>query len=333
MLSETRSPVFIKMPKLIGFDKARLVSCFLLLFGLGCLQELKAQSLWEYQQEVFAFRSKQDSSLLHGTHSPLLSEDKKNYAGLTYFTINPAFKVSATWVSDKERSKSQLIADEASGLIKFGEVHFQLHGEPFKLGVFKQAEKQKGLLYQDSLIIPFYDGTSGGETAVVGRFLNVAAPQEGDASLWLDFNKAYNQPCVYNMAYTCLTTPEENTVPILIEAGEKTFLKPKDKGTLPVEVMPEFPGGTFAMFAYMAKKFKMPKDVSKSQGVNGAVVVSFIITTEGKVTDVEIVRPLYPSIDAEVIRVIQKMPKWKPGTVNNVPAAVKYTIPYRIVIK
>ncbi|MGV3540874.1 MAG: DUF1684 domain-containing protein [Rufibacter sp.] len=304
--------------------------CFLLL--LFCPVELKAQAAWEYQEEVFAFRNRQDSCLLYGAYSPLLAEDKKNYAGLSYFTVNPVFKVSATLVKTTERSNRQLIADEASGLVKFGEVHFQLNGEALKLGVFKLIEKPNLLLYQDSLIILFADATIGEGTPVVGRFLNLTAPQGKDPSVWLDFNKAYNQPCVYNMAYPCLSTPEENYLPFLVEAGEKTFLKPQGKRKVVAEVMPEFPGGIAAMMKFIANKMRVPKSV-KAAGVEGTEVVSFIIYEDGSVGEAVSVSSLHPDIFEEVKRVVSKMPKWSPGTRDGIPMQVKYTVPFRIVYK
>jgi protein TonB len=93
-----------------------------------------------------------------------------------------------------------------------------------------------------------------------------------------------------------------------------------------VETMPEFTGGLDAMISFLQKEIKYPKD-ARRKNIEGRVIVQFVVGTEGEISQIEIVKSVYPSLDAEAIRVVSKMPKWKPGTQNGKPVFVKFTLP------
>lgn len=93
-----------------------------------------------------------------------------------------------------------------------------------------------------------------------------------------------------------------------------------------VETMPEFPGGMEAMISFIVKEMNYPKDARKNS-VEGRVVVEFVVGPDGLITQIEVVKPVYPTLDAEAIRVVSKMPKWKPGTQNGKPIFVRFKLP------
>lgn len=93
-----------------------------------------------------------------------------------------------------------------------------------------------------------------------------------------------------------------------------------------VEDMPEFPGGTAALLEYLKKNIKYPA-ICREQGIQGRVLVSFIVNKDGSIVDAEVVKPINPSLDKEALRVISGMPKWKPGAQRGKPVRVKYTVP------
>lgn len=93
-----------------------------------------------------------------------------------------------------------------------------------------------------------------------------------------------------------------------------------------VETMPEYYGGIDALFQFIQKEIKYPKDARK-KGIEGRVVLTFVVDTKGEITQIVIVESVFSSIDAEAVRVVSKMPKWKPGTQNGKPVFVKYTLP------
>lgn len=93
-----------------------------------------------------------------------------------------------------------------------------------------------------------------------------------------------------------------------------------------VEVMPEFPGGTAALMEFIANNLKYPVE-AKENGIQGRVTLSFVVDVDGSITDIEVVRGIDPLLDAEAIRIIKSMPKWKPGMQRGKAVAVKYTVP------
>ncbi|HNV95086.1 MAG TPA: energy transducer TonB [Bacteroidales bacterium] len=93
-----------------------------------------------------------------------------------------------------------------------------------------------------------------------------------------------------------------------------------------IEEKPEFPGGEAAMFQWIAKNVKYP-EIAKENGVQGKVFVQFVIGKEGKVTDVQVVRGVDPSLDKEAVRIIQSMPAWKPGKQRGKPVKVSFQLP------
>lgn len=93
-----------------------------------------------------------------------------------------------------------------------------------------------------------------------------------------------------------------------------------------VENMPSFPGGEVEMMKYISQNLKYPKE-AQDNGVQGRVTVRFVVSSAGDVTNAEIVRGVDPACDAEALRVIRSMPKWKPGMQNGKVVSVYYTLP------
>lgn len=95
-----------------------------------------------------------------------------------------------------------------------------------------------------------------------------------------------------------------------------------------VEEMPQFPGGSSALFEYLSKNVKYPDPVAAMEnGIQGRVIVSFVVEKDGSISLVRLLKSVEPSLDAEAMRVVRSMPKWTPGKQNGEPARVKYTLP------
>ena len=92
------------------------------------------------------------------------------------------------------------------------------------------------------------------------------------------------------------------------------------------EEMPEFPGGMAECMKYLGKNVKYPEDCKK-EGVDGRVIVQFVVYEDGSIKDAKVVRGIHPSLDKEALRVVEGMPKWKPGKQDGKAVKVKYTIP------
>jgi TonB family protein len=93
-----------------------------------------------------------------------------------------------------------------------------------------------------------------------------------------------------------------------------------------VEQMPSFPGGMKALMNYLQENIKYPKDAQDAKK-EGRVIANFIVEKDGSISNVKIIRSIFPSLDAEAERIITGMPKWIPGMQNGETVRVKYTIP------
>ena len=96
-----------------------------------------------------------------------------------------------------------------------------------------------------------------------------------------------------------------------------------------VEEMPTYPGGMAALMAFLQKNLKYPK-VDEELGVQGRIIWTMIINEDGSCSDVKDVKPVHPLFEAEIIRLVEAMPKWNPGKHNGKPVKVKYTLPISI---
>ena len=93
-----------------------------------------------------------------------------------------------------------------------------------------------------------------------------------------------------------------------------------------VEEMPSFPGGMGECMKFLSKNINYPS-ISQENGVQGRVIVQFVVNRDGSIVDPVVVRGVDPYLDKEALRVISTMPKWKPGKQRGKAVRVKYTVP------
>lgn len=87
---------------------------------------------------------------------------------------------------------------------------------------------------------------------------------------------------------------------------------------------PSFPGGQEALLQFLKENVQWPDTESC---VQGRVIVSFVVETDGSLSGIKVVKSLDPLFDKEALRVVKSMPKWIPGTQNGQPVRIKYAIP------
>src|SRR5574344_762521 len=105
-----------------------------------------------------------------------------------------------------------------------------------------------------------------------------------------------------------------------------TQAEPEEKIFDVVEQMPAFPGGQEALFQYLQKHIKYPV-IAEENGIQGRVIVTFVVERDGSITDVQIARSVDPSLDKEAARVVRTMPSWNPGRQHGTAVRVKFTVP------
>lgn len=93
-----------------------------------------------------------------------------------------------------------------------------------------------------------------------------------------------------------------------------------------VEEMPSFPGGTAECMKFLSKNIKYPT-ISQENGVQGRVIVQFVVNTDGSIVDAVVARGVDPYLDKEALRVVSMMPKWTPGKQRGKAVRVRYTLP------
>ena len=93
-----------------------------------------------------------------------------------------------------------------------------------------------------------------------------------------------------------------------------------------VEQAPAFPGGPQAMMQFIKDNLQYPQ-IAKENGIQGRVILQFVVDETGKVTDPKVIRSIDPSLDTEAIRLVLSMPRWIPGMQDGKAVAVKYTFP------
>ena len=93
-----------------------------------------------------------------------------------------------------------------------------------------------------------------------------------------------------------------------------------------VEVMPEFPGGMQGLFEYMQNNVNYPKE-AKNQKIEGRVIVSFIVEKDGSISDVHPLTAVHPLLDKEAMRLVNEIPRWKPGTEKGKAVRVSFALP------
>lgn len=90
--------------------------------------------------------------------------------------------------------------------------------------------------------------------------------------------------------------------------------------------MPQFPGGMSGLHKYLSENTRYPY-YAYQKGIQGKVMVVFIVDKDGSVTNVQVEKSVHKSLDKEAVRVVKKMPKWIPGEKDGQPVRVKYHMP------
>ncbi|GJM36425.1 MAG: hypothetical protein DHS20C18_54260 [Saprospiraceae bacterium] len=140
------------------------------------------------------------------------NEAIQQFTGIDYFPIRKEWRLAATFVEKQRTLAINNVLDMSFNQVSEGILRFQLKGKTCELITLDGGP--------DSFFLIFSDETTGEETYGGGRYLYVDRPDE-EGKTWIDFNKAYNPPCVYTPFATCPLPPKENHLMVAIQAGEK----------------------------------------------------------------------------------------------------------------
>lgn len=139
------------------------------------------------------------------------------------------------------------------------------------------------------------------------------------------------------VAYNCENKSEQSTLysanPLNMQTESQLVTQDdKEKSTNIDDELPSFPGGDAKLREWIKKNMKYPS-YAKNNGIEGQVLVVFIVEKDGSISNAEVSWGVDPSLDQEALRIVNKMPKWKPGTQNGVAMRVKYRLPITFTLK
>ena len=150
----------------------------------------------------------------------------------------------------------------------------------------------------------------------------VIIPRGGSKSMTVTMREeAHSIPEMMVVAYA----PEKKSYPV---PEPKTSSSKSDEGEIfiVVERTPEFPGGMGELMKFLQRNVKYPA-AAQQAGIQGKVEVEFTVKKDGSVSDVKVIRSVNPELDAEAVRVISAMPKWKPGEQRGTPVDARFEMP------
>jgi len=168
-----------------------------------------------YAQRLADDRAAKDELFRNG-NDPIPDTRKAELLPLAYFPIDPDYDVPATLEPTDDPTVLEMPTSSGARrqMRKAGTLVFSLKGQPLRITAFRDLTTPP-----NHLSVMFSDLTSGTETYAAGRYLDLDRNATGFYQL--DFNRAYNPYCYYNVSYECPYPPPENRLKIPIRAGER----------------------------------------------------------------------------------------------------------------
>ena len=172
------------------------------------------------KEEIEVLRQEHESELRDTSNHMLEATELAKFKGLDYYEFNSDYQLEAAFEKNKgKKFEMPTSTDRLPVYRRYGYVTFTIDSVSYELTVYQNIKLRKTKEYRDYLFIPFRDATSRETTYGGGRYLDISIPET--ESITIDFNLAYNPHCAYSHHYSCPIPPEENTLNVKIEAGEK----------------------------------------------------------------------------------------------------------------
>lgn len=175
-----------------------------------------------FEKQIATHREHYKADFVSNERSPLKDADLKY---LNFYDADSTYQVLALveLLQNERAFKMPTYAGTTADYMRYAILKFNLHGKPVKLTLYRNIALAANAAYKNYLFLPFTDRTNNKETYGGGRYIDLNTSAIVDGKLQLDFNKAYNPYCAYSDGYRCPIPPEENDLPIAIEAGEKRY--------------------------------------------------------------------------------------------------------------
>jgi uncharacterized protein len=201
------------------------ISCIIMLlisnFGLVSQTNTLEE---QYIQTIMDERAQRDQAMTDPSRSPLTEAQMQKFSGLSYFDIDPAFKLNAILTKDRQQGMVSLTLTDNSSreFTRYGTVSFSINGRDYTFTVFVNNGLPEFGEGTGQLFMPFTDATSGNESGDNGRYIAIEAPAEGNV-VELDFNRAYLTFNDYNSVIVSTMSPPTNQMPVPLTIGQRKF--------------------------------------------------------------------------------------------------------------
>lgn len=179
-----------------------------------------SQSTKKQTSDIKKFQSDLNAEYQNPKETPLRGDNFTNFKDHPFFPIDLKYRIKAKF----ERTENAVSFDlpTSSGktqpYMEYGKATFQLDGKIHTLSIYQSLNLIKKPGFEDYLFLPFRDETNSKETYGGGKYMDLRIPKTGE--ILLDFNQSYQPFCAYNAYdYNCPIVPEENFLPLRIEAG------------------------------------------------------------------------------------------------------------------
>ena len=198
-----------------------LIIASLVVLGAITYMFTDAESPEDYIEKIETERERQFKYIRFNVESPLTEEQKRGLQSLTFYPIDPVYRVKARLlpIEIKKIREVPLTDGSTERYLEHSFAVFEMGGKTNKVLLMQSLNESD----MRNFFLAFADETSGKETYGGGRYLNVR--QDGKNSITIDFNLAFNPYCAYNPDFACPLPPRENILDIAIPVGEKNYDK------------------------------------------------------------------------------------------------------------
>ena len=267
----------------------------------------------------------------------MIRKKSNPWARAKYLYVLPLAAVTVAAFARPEISKpldeisSVKVNDLSAVLETYADKNVSNPAEKTKLKMKVVDEEGKPIIAATVLVANTTNGTltdeNGNFTLEVGSDQSIQVAYIGMSTVTMSV-----KDCLKKADQTIVLTESDTKKYVKVVASAPQTVVSDDQTFSVVEQMPEYPGGMRAGLEFMARNLRYPTK-AREAGKQGRVIVQFVVRKDGSLSDFKVLCPVDPWLDAEVIRVISTMPKWKPGMQDGKPVSVKFTLPVTFMLE
>ena len=267
----------------------------------------------------------------------MIRKKSNPWARAKYLYVLPLAAVTVAAFARPEISQpldeisSVKVNDLSAVLETYADKNVSNPAEKTKLKMKVVDEKGKPIIAATVLVANTTNGTitdeNGNFTLEVGTDQSIQVAYIGMSTVTMSV-----KDCLKKADQTIVLTESDTKKDVKVVAPAPQAVTSDDQTFSVVEQMPEYPGGMRAGLEFMARNLRYPTK-AREAGKQGRVIVQFVVRKDGSLSDFKVLCPVDPWLDAEAIRVISTMPKWKPGMQDRKPVSVKFTLPVTFMLE